>query len=403
MRLTSKLLDYLNRVFSKDPGRFLALRLSYDGALTWRVADATLTTSVTGGSGQALVVDLTALTVSQLVSYLAAQPGYSVVYMDATELSQLSARVLIDGAGDIAASNGDHLYGYTSVLWAYTEAAASELQAAGDQIEQMLLQMSTRTASDVWLDEIGGYYAVPRIAGEADASYGPRIIAEVLRPRSNNVALEMAIKEFTGQDATVSDVVTYSHGTPAFNGVYSHDGTIHYNTSSAPVYNLFDVVYGYDLLNGGDFSAFDSTMRAVVERLRAAGTHLRSLSLQGSTIADTLDAGPVDTAGTPLSAATLGIADTLDAAPSDASAPLAASLADMQDTVAAGVDALGLAVSSNFTFNAFRTFNGAITYRGVSTTAEDVGSAGDVPFSLLMQPANGAYVADGSMNADGLI
>src|SRR3546814_4396237 len=85
--------------------------------------------------------------------------------------------------------------------------------------------MSTKTAQGEWLDELGGYYGVPRIQGENDASYGPRIIAEVLRPRGNNVAMEAAIKVYTGQDAKVTDVTLYGDPFPRYDATIRYDGT----------------------------------------------------------------------------------------------------------------------------------------------------------------------------------
>ena len=257
MRLTKKLLSLIHRVFKKDPGQFIALRLRYStGAMTWRVRDAVLTTVVSGGPGQSLTVDLTQYTVASLVGFLSSQPGYSVVYVDGSELAGLSARVLLDADGDIEKSNGDAIHGYTNVLFSYLEALAVELGAAEVQIVEMVKQMSTKTASDEWLDELGGYYGIPRLQSEPDTSYGPRIIAEVLRPRGNNVAIEAAIKVYTGQVAKVTDVVVFGSPTPAYNGSNTHNGAITYNATSKPRYGLFDVEYGYDLINGGSITEF---------------------------------------------------------------------------------------------------------------------------------------------------
>lgn len=361
MKLTAKLLSFLHRVFDKNPRRFLALRLSYDGQMTWRVQDAVLTTTVVGGSGQGLSVDLTAYRITDLVNYLASQQGYSVLYADGSELSRLSARVLIDGTGNIATSNGDHLHGYTSPLWAYLEAMAVELDAAGEQIREMLRQMSTRTAEGEWLDEIGSYYGVPRLTGESDGAYGDRIIAEVLRPRSNNVAMEMAIKEFTGQAATVTDVVLFDGATPAYNSLIQHNGLHFHSAVARPIHGLFDVTIGYDLLTGGSPAQFQQEAREIIGRLRAAGTHLRALELAGSVILDAFPYAPGDNAVEPVS---VGAAFSDTATQGDDNA-LSSSLvlAGMSDGFAAPADAeTALTVTYNYQHNGTRTHNGAIRY-----------------------------------------
>lgn len=396
MRLTQKLLSFIHRVFDKDPAQFLALRLQYAGGLAWRVYDGVLTTTVTGGPGQNLTVDLSQYRVVDLVEYLASQPGYTVEYADQSELSRLSSLVLIDGGNDIALSNGDHLYGYTSVLWSYMESQANELAQAEQQIGNMLMQMSTTTAEAEWLDELGGYYGVPRLQGEPDMQYGPRIIAEVLRPKGNNVAMEAAIKVFTGEPSTVTDVTLYGPTFPLYSGAITRDGSHQYNASAKPIYGLFDVQYGYDLLNGGDITGFKQVVKDLVNRLRDAGTHLRSLMLTGSNLADTLTP-PTDAVSW---GATVELSDSLNQ-PTDTYSS-SAILSGLSDTLTAPLDGVAIVVSTQYRYNSVRRYNGAITRLGVSTLAEDVGTSGDVPFSGVMT-ADGAFSANGSLVADGLL
>lgn len=261
MKLTKKLISFLHRVFDKDPVPFLALRLGCDGTgLTWGIADGYLTTTPVGGTAAPLLLDLRQYTVATLAAYVAMRPGYSVAYVDSTSLVNLGAAVLLDGSGDIMQSNGDHLYGYTSVLWSYMEANSVELEAAGTQIEQMLLQMSTTTAGDMWLDELGSYYKVPREQGEADAQYGPRIIAQVLRPLANNVAIENALRVINGGlPATCDDYDTIVNGS----------------------YGLFDVdlEVSLDLLASTVYASLMLSVVDTITRMRDAGTFLRRLAI----------------------------------------------------------------------------------------------------------------------------
>lgn len=184
MRLTQKLLKLLHRVFTKDPQSFLAFRLGYNGQLKWEVRDGSLITSVIGGTGVGITVDLTQYTLAQLATYLAAQTGYTVTALT-SDYPTLSSMVLIDGTGDIAMSNGDHLNGYTSLLWSYLDANAFELKAAADQVVEMLKQMSTRSsAADrkkagvfTWADPIGvstTYNSVTKTAGTSAFDSGAR-------------------------------------------------------------------------------------------------------------------------------------------------------------------------------------------------------------------------------------
>lgn len=371
MRLTKKLLSFLNQVFDKDPGQFLALRLQYAGGLKWRIADGVLTTTTTGGPGSGLSVNLASHTISSLVGFLSSQPGYSVAYIDRSEFVLLSSLVLLDGSGDIDLSNGDHLYGYTSVLWSYMESAANEAAQAEVQIGQMLRQMTTQTASAEWLDELGGYYGVLRLHGEDDAQYGPRIIAEVLRPRGNNVALEMAISVFTGQATTVTDVVEYDAATPKYDETITHNAARLHDAAPAVIYGKFDVGYGYDLLNGGDVTAFRQTLRDLIDRLRDAGTHLRSLLLQSSSIGDTFTASPTD--GSSVQALAVGYiaSDTLTS-PADGIPVFAATMGQLSDSLTAPVDSESLDITYAYVYGGIRSYNSNILHQGGSVGNESL-------------------------------
>jgi len=291
MRLTQTLLGFLNRAFDKDPDQFLALRITYDGSdMTWQVQDGILTTAVNGGSGVTLTIDLSQFTVLGLAEFVTVQQGYDVPFIDPTNRNVLSARVLIDGSGDTSLSNGDHLYGYKSLLWAYLEANAVELDLAEKQIEILPLEMATTTADGFWLDFLGNFYGIPRNPAEPDSLYGPRIIATILAPRGNNKAIEIAIKLMTSQDATVLDAPISGPGFPVYDGAIVHDGTFEYHSTATRRYGLFDVIVGFDLLGNTDPNAFIVAVRAMLDAFRDAGTHVRQFTLGGSVLTDTFPA-----------------------------------------------------------------------------------------------------------------
>lgn len=333
MNLTSKLLARLNRVFNRDPQPVLALRIRYlGGGMTWQVSDgwlylhadtttSTLTSAAISDSevatdaavdGDALLVDaavsaigadsspsidLSEYTVQTLAQHIATIPGFVVEYLDDTgAVSGLSARVLIDASGDQDQSNGDHLYAYTSLLWAWLEAVGSELTSARAVVQAAPSQMVVQTSSGMWLDQLGGLYSVDRNAGEVDADYSPRILSSIGRPAGNNVALEMAINTVTGglrAKVVDADAQAYTSG------------------GGGTSYGLFTVVYDIDLEGSDALTAYTSRVLDVVGRLRDAGTHLSSISVNG-TLSDTYDTSnvAVDT----LSTLALTVDDMTDSA-----------------------------------------------------------------------------------------
>ena len=368
MRLTSKLLKFLHRVFDKDPDQFLALSLQYSSDMTWQVRNGFLKTTVTTGPGVSLSIDLSQFTVVSLVNFLASQSGYSVTYIDDTALAELSALVLLDSDGDIANNNGCFIFGYTSLTWAYLEAQASELEMAQAQVGNMLLQMDTTTANNEWLDELGSYYDVLRNPGEQDSQYGPRIIATVLRPCGNNVAMEAAISTYTGQQATVTDVVEYSIAAPLYNGASEYNGSIFHNSLAGPKYGLFDVMYAYDLLAGGDITAFQATVVTLINQIRDAGTHLRAIALSGSILSDALTP-PTDGSSVQQLVVNAPFSDALTA-PTDSNGVTSVNLSSFADTLTTPTDIENLSITYNYQYNGQRSYNGVIEHLGGSTVAE---------------------------------
>ena len=261
MTLTEKLLGYLNRVFDKDPDSVLALRLNYDGAMTWRVSSGVLTTSVTGGTGGPLTVSLSGFSISGLSAYLAAQPGYSVPFTATGDMATRSALALMETSGNPAQSNGDHLMAFQSVLWAYLNAQSAELSTAQVAISEALLQIAAITASDTWVDEHGSYYGVSRTSGEADASYVARIVSEITRARGNGVAIAEAVK--LGATASYVTVADYPTVTVSGGGVGS--------------YGLFDVDVEVPVESVLSQPQIEANTLAVLEAMRDAGTHVRNL------------------------------------------------------------------------------------------------------------------------------
>jgi len=372
MRLTKKLLTFLNSaVFDLDPAQYLALRVQYNGSdMSWTVQDGVLTTTPVGGTGVALTLALSQFTIAQLALYIATQPGYSVVYVDQSAYADLSALVLLDATGDIADSNGDHLYGYTNENWSYLEANANELEQVSAQGQNAIQQMSTTTAQDMWLDVLGAYFGVPRLQGELDASYGPRIIAEVLRPRSNNIALEMAITAYTTQNTSVTDVIEYGPTFPLYNGAITHNSEFHYNADPSPIYGLFDVEYGYDLISGGDPTAFAQTVISIIGRYRAAGTQLRNLILvSGSTLQDSLTL-PAD--GAALEFSVVGTyADTLTP-PTDPYFDIVTDISAFTDALNAPTDAETITITYSYQYNGVRRYNSTVHHMSGEVVTENL-------------------------------
>lgn len=201
MTALRRLLKHPHRsVFDTSPEDELALRLRHPDGAAWTVADETLTVTV----GQAVhVYDLATLSIAGLVTRLR-DDGFEVLDVSPTFYS-MSASVLVEGSNSQGRSNGDHLTGFKSLMWALFGGYARELRIAKAQIPEALRQMIITEAEGEWLDLYGALYDQPRKSGQADPEYAQYIPREAFRKRLNAKAIEKAILEQTGKDVRIDE------------------------------------------------------------------------------------------------------------------------------------------------------------------------------------------------------
>jgi hypothetical protein len=126
------------------------------------------------------------------------------------------------------------------------------------------LQTRISTATLGWLDLIGWDFFGGRFvrrSGEADGSWRPRILAEILRPRQTISSINILLTELTGTPPIIieawntDDEGSYSTGTMGY-GMGLGYGSLAYNnevfiTAYRPNSNGVPLVSGYGMTGGG--------------------------------------------------------------------------------------------------------------------------------------------------------
>lgn len=195
--MLTALLNNLPGFFGRDPQADLALRVRHPSGLRWQITCADTLTLSPDGLPET-VLDLRAYTLAELVTHLLIL-GFEVPYSN-PDLAARQASILLPGNGDQNRSNGDHLYGFRSILWAHLKALDWELGTADLALAAMLRQLILPQAREFWADYWGYYFGMPRLADETDADYTQRIIDEFYRARNNPVAMIKNVKRYTGAD-----------------------------------------------------------------------------------------------------------------------------------------------------------------------------------------------------------
>lgn len=368
MKLVEKLLGNIHSAFDKDAHSFVAFRARHvSDEFYWVVEENVLTGYV--GSEQIFSFNLIGRSIWDLVNLIGSANGMRVVYAaDRNDLG-ISAATLVDGTYRQRESNGDNFRAYTSLLWAYLHAIAVELGIAKQSIQSMGDQLVVKTAEGEWLDEWGDYFGVTREADESDQDYGTRIIVEVIRPRGNNKAIEQALLDYFGQQSSVNDLVRWGVLSGRYDNTGRYDGSILHDSNGSPEYGLFEVVIGYDLESGKDMQTFGNQVRAFIEKMRDAGTHLDSLRLSSSVLNDSVDP-PTDSFGM----LNIGANWSENASAPTESQSMHLTLTDTPiEAFTAPTDgATSLSLTYSTKYSGLRTYNGAVNHNSGDTVVESL-------------------------------
>src|SRR4029077_2641187 len=119
-----------------------------------------------------------------------------------------------------------------------------------------------------------------RNQGELDPAYSPRIIANVLQPRGNNVAMAAAIQSLAplAQKVRVIDAIDNIAFAITYNGEIHFNGSNIYDAGvGGSLYGFFDVDLSYDFSGSVTEAQYISIIESTVQAFRDAGTQLQTI------------------------------------------------------------------------------------------------------------------------------
>lgn len=206
------------------------------------------------------------------------------------------------------------LSSYTSLLWIILDTYALELEAAKKAINEAIKQVFLHLSQENWLDEWANYFGFNRnvFKKETDDTFRDRMIDSIIRPKCNNIALEITLSDYYDQHTKVVDATgTSVNNAPPiawdkliffyYNGRYSYDGSIYYkpsthtyteqsSESTLPTAGIFNVEMPFDLLGSEDKDEFIANATRLINAIKAAGTQLGVFSLiNNSPLTDTVE------------------------------------------------------------------------------------------------------------------
>lgn len=194
------LLRSLYSALDRSPNKQVALRVRHPDGFKWSIRRRTLTAETNAGQrlGETPLIDIT---IQQLASWLTAR-GCTVPHVEPA-FSGLSAAVLLSGSSDESRTNGDILFAYDSMLWTIMDAYAIEIEEQQLQVDEAIKELYLKTASGDWLDYWGEHFGIAHGPYADYEDYRAYIIEEVLRLRSNPLAIENSIERITGKKVEI--------------------------------------------------------------------------------------------------------------------------------------------------------------------------------------------------------
>ena len=207
------------------------------------------------------------------------------------------------------------LSSYTSLLWIILDTYALELEAAKAAINEAIKQVYLHLSESNWLDEWASYFDFNRnvFKKETDDTFRDRMIDSIIRPKCNNIALEITLSDYYDQDTKVVDATgeSVNNAPPRvwdklifhyYNGRCGYyDGSINYkpsistetdlsSDSTLPTAGIFNVEMPFDLLGAADKTEFIINATKLINKIKAAGTKLGAFKLiSTSPLSDTVE------------------------------------------------------------------------------------------------------------------
>jgi len=166
------------------------------------------------------------------------------------------------------------IYSFSSPLWAVLKSAASELHEAKAQGNEILRQLSVPGANNILMDYWAEFFGVSRRPGEADNTFGQRIVDIIRRPKSNNFAMSAILQAYYGYYIQVDD----SGISPDFLFLMNNEPTP-INNSAYPIYlgtafgagiGIVCIIFPTGTVSRWTQADFDE-LETIVTNIRASG------------------------------------------------------------------------------------------------------------------------------------
>lgn len=272
MGVLTRLFDFLPTYFDLAPQQVAAFTLEHDdpkALMRHSVIDGRITARAFDSFSNDFDISLGGKIIQQVADEINLVPHYAATVF--TGAAEKNAICLVDTENE----STPYVYIHNSPTWALFKAIALELQEARAIGDEVLRQMGIPGAVGIFSNHWGSYFNVSRFRDESDAAYDQRIINSFVRPKSNNVAMEIILQSYYGYYIRVFDLDFYEESTMLMNNINTPVHNPEYPIYAADAIGKEECVFGL-MFPEGTVSQWNQTqfdeLQEIVYSTRAAGT-----------------------------------------------------------------------------------------------------------------------------------
>jgi len=272
MGVLTRILDFLPTYFKTDPEKVAVFTIEHSSPtalMRYSIADDMISAKSFGSFSDDFNISLAGKTIQQVVDEINAVPDYTATIFSGPESINAIRLVDIEKTGDPT------VYYHQNSGWALFKAIALELKEAKIAGDELLRQMGIPSATGILSNHWGSYFNIGRLTDETDAVYNQRIIDSLVRPKSNNVAMEIVLEAYYGYEIDVFDLDYLGSSSMLMNNIPTPVHNRNYPIMAANTIGkelcVFGVRFPVNTISHWNQAQFDELQELIYD-LRAAGT-----------------------------------------------------------------------------------------------------------------------------------
>ena len=210
MDVLNSLFESLPTYFNLDPNKVAAFSLEHDNTIAlmrYSISDGVISAKTFDSFSNDFEISLEGKTVEQVASEIGAVPHYQTTVSPSS--AKISAICLVDTQNE----SEPMVYVHNSPTWSLFKAIALELNKAKRTGDAIIKQLAVPGSEGALLDYWADHFDTSRLYNETDAVFAQRIIDWFIRPKGNNVAIEIVLEGFYGYYIQVFDLDFYQQDT----------------------------------------------------------------------------------------------------------------------------------------------------------------------------------------------